>query len=75
MSRLFIPVSGRFDQRSDLAVADIKAMGGERVFIALEERFPFTVGERRDRVLAELAQKVKYLRKQAGCLTQFRHVC
>jgi hypothetical protein len=60
MSRLFVPVSGRFDQRCGTALEDIKAMGAERVFIALEERFPFTVGERRDRVLAELAQKVKY---------------
>ena len=60
MGRLFVPVSGRFDQRCDIALKDIKDMGGERVFIALEERFPFERGARRERVLAELADKVKY---------------
>ncbi|MBQ7386772.1 MAG: hypothetical protein IJW03_01260 [Clostridia bacterium] len=60
MSRIFIPVSGRFDQHSDIALADLKAMGASRVFIAIEERFPFEMGERRDRVLSALRDKVKY---------------
>lgn len=62
MSRIFVPVSGRHDQRCDRTLADIKRMGAERVCIAIEERFDFTKGQRRDRVLSDLKEKVDFYR-------------
>lgn len=65
MSRVFVPISGRYDQRCEVTLDSVKKMGASRVCIAIEERFPFERGERRDRVLRDLRDKVR-LYESAG---------
>ena len=60
MNRLFVPVSGRYDQNCEQTLSDLRKIGVERVYIAIEERFPFEKGARRDRVLSDLAEKVRF---------------
>ena len=60
MSKIFVPVSGRYNQKRDAALEGIKKMGAERVFLAIEERFPFEKGERRDRILGDLRDAVRF---------------
>ena len=64
MRELFVPVSGRFDQKCSIAADDLRAMGASRVYIAIEERFPFERGERRERVLTDLRDKVEYYTRE-----------
>lgn len=64
MSRLFVPVSGRYDQICDGVPEDLRRMGAERVYIAIEERFPFERGERRTRLLRDLRDKVDFYTRE-----------
>ncbi len=60
MSRLFVPVSARGDIDHKKTLDELKKMGAERVYLALEERFPFEAGERRTKVLAAIKEKIDF---------------
>ena len=44
MSRIFVPISGRHYVNDERVLADLKAMGAERVYMSIGERFPFEKG-------------------------------
>ena len=60
MSRLFVPVSGRADIDHEKVLCDLKKMGAQRVYIALEERFPFERGEHRDALLSSIKSVIDF---------------
>ena len=60
MSRVFVPISGRYYVDDQKVLADLKKMGASRVFMSIGERFPFEKGERRDRVLRTIKEKYKF---------------
>ena len=60
MSRIFVPVSGRHYINDEKVLADLRAMGADRVYMSIGERFPFENGERRQKIMAEIKKKVEF---------------
>lgn len=60
MSRIFVPISGRYYVDDERVLSDLKKMGAERVYMSIGERFPFEKGERRDKILATLKEKNEF---------------
>ena len=60
MGEFFVPISGRDYVDDNKVLDDLKKMGAGRVYASIGERFPFEKGERRQKVLSELAEKNKF---------------
>ncbi len=61
MSKLFVPVSGRDEIDHKKALEELRAMGADRVYIALEQRLPFGKGTAEgDRLFASLKEKIDF---------------